>query len=207
MPFNPNQPYQSGKGADYDRMTSEEKKRYHERYGGNFDWSGAAKGAATGAIAGGMTPAGPWGALVGGLGGGYVGGRAGAEQNKANSIQQGAMDDAIARQEQLRQEMEARRERDLANTMAFYGPAMAGLERLYGIPASGFGPGAPGNAPKPPPLPTGVGLNGRTYVDAYPGKLGPLLPMGRQPAPAGFRLSAGASSLGPLSDMTRKRLG
>lgn len=168
MPFNPNAPYASGKGADYDRMTSAEKKRYYEQHGGNFDWGGAGKGAIGGAIAGGMT-AGPWGALAGGIGGGFLGGRAGAEQNKADATRRGALDQAIASQGDMSRDMNAQRERDLANTMGFYGPSLQALEHLYGIPMSAWGQGLPQNRPAGPPPQTGM-------VNGMPAQAAPMRP-------------------------------
>lgn len=97
--------------------------------------------------------------LKGGIPGGIGGVLAGREQRKAEDIQQGAMDEAIQRQEQLRQEMDARRQRDLANTMGFYTPALQALEHLYGIPTSAWGQGLPQNQ-APPPARTAGGWTG-----------------------------------------------
>lgn len=145
MPFSPNAPYASGKGTAYDRMTSEEKKRWHEQNGGKWNWGGAAKGAATGFGVGLMT-GNPYAMAGGALAGGYIGGRAGAEQERADATRQAAMDQAIASQGGLQREMEARRQQDLERTMALYGPALQELERLYGVPMSAWGQAIPQNA-------------------------------------------------------------
>jgi hypothetical protein len=184
MPFLP----PASTNPQHDRMTNAEKKRFHEQHGGKFDLSSGLKGAAGGAMAGGMA-GGPWGALGGAGLGFFAGGRAGAAQNKAQQIEEEAMADAIGRQDVLRREMEQRRARDLEATMGFYGPAQAALGNLYGIPASAWGPGMPGNRP-PGPGPAAGPAAGMTAAPMRP-DLRSLFE--RQPLsglPAGTRLSS-----------------
>ena len=108
------------------------------------------------------------GYMKGGIPGAIAGHYAGKEQDRAEQIQQAAMQDAIQRQDQLRREMEARRERDLANTMGFYTPALQSLEHLYGIPMSAWGQGLPANRPVTPPR--------QGFVNGMPAQAAPLRP-------------------------------
>lgn len=113
-----------------------------------FDTGSGIKGALGGAATGFMI-GGPIGALVGGGGGFLAGGYAGGAQNQADQTRRDAMDQAIDQQAALQRQQMSQRQRDIQNTMAFYGPVLKSLEHLYGIPAGSWGPGAPGGGPPP----------------------------------------------------------
>lgn len=166
------------------RAQQEEAQRFHDQHGGKFSWGGAAKGGIAGAGAGFMI-GGPVGAVVGGAAGGFLGGRAGAEQEQADATRRAGLDQAIAGQDTLRREMEARRQQDLERTMAFYGPALQALERLYGIPMSAWGEGLPQNARAAMAPPRQGMLNGQAVNIANPRPefSNMLRPLGGAPTP------------------------
>jgi hypothetical protein len=157
---------------------------------GSYSFTSRLKGAGKGAATGFMVSGGnPMGALAGGGAGFLAPGLTGEhrEGRSPDDIQRGAMADAIARQEDLRHEMDQRRARDLEATMGFYGPAQAALTNLYGIPASAWGPGMPGNRPP------GPGAGPAAGMTAAPMRPDLRSLFERQPLsglPAGTRLSS-----------------
>lgn len=105
---------------------------------------GGGSGAATGALIGSAVPGigtGIGAAVGGGIGllSGYFGSKG---RQKAADAQRRAMEQAMARLEAFGQQQYANRMADLDKTMAFYQPAQAELDFMYGgqLPSTGGGP-------------------------------------------------------------------
>lgn len=118
---------------------------------------GAGSGAATGALLGGGVP----GAIIGGGLGLLMGGSNARGRQDAAEAQRRAMEQAMARLEAFGKQQYANRMADLDKTLAFYKPAQAELDFMYGgqLPSTGQGPmsyvgasGKPPAAPAQPPV-------------------------------------------------------
>lgn len=97
------------------------------------DIGGTLGGAASGAVTG-FELGGPWGAAAGaGLGGG-LGYLSSSSAHSAADAQRGALDDAMKRLQQFSMQQQQKRQEDLKNTMAFYGPADSYLHSIYAQP-------------------------------------------------------------------------
>jgi len=116
-------------------------------------------------------------------------------ESDAQRIRNKGMAEAQAEQERMGRDMAQRRERDLANTMGFYSPAIQALERLYGIPMSAWGQGLPQNQPPPATAPFGAmpgykdmftKINSAPVTNMTRAPYRPLTGMLQQTRPTGF---------------------
>lgn len=120
------------------------------------NWKGGAQGAVAGGAAG--SAFGPWGTAVGAGIGGLFGLFGGGGAEDAAKAQRESLDQAMKRLQEFSAQQYAQRQKDLAQTLAFYGPAQRYLESIYAQPQGTVAgpaprgmPGAPGGGLATPP--------------------------------------------------------